>query len=355
MVAAEALLISLAAVALAAPISVLAARLEQGLFTRVEHAAHRPPHRHRVASVRRRPRRRGHHDTARRLCQRPPRLAHPPHRCVAREHRSSRAPSPWREASRGWQRPPAESRCWRRPAAVARAPLPPRQLSGWSPWHCSDRSWRGRSRWLHRDAAERDQPRARAAGTCQHPRQPAPCRVRRDAAHARGVPRLHPVLRQDDARAADDQADHRAHHRGLRTRGSHVCRPSGGHHGRRSQRPGRCAGLGLVRDDGNRGRRRPPISASTPRAPWMRPRSQACWISASAQGLSTDLRGASLAVSTDRARQFGWRAGERVHVLLGDGTADRPPRRRDLRPPARIRRHPPAPCAGRSSRHAGAG
>ena len=37
-------------------------------------------------------------------------------------------------------------------------------------------------------------------------------------------------------------------------------------------------------------------------------------------GSLADLRGASLAVSTDRARQFGWRAGERVHVLLGDGT-----------------------------------
>ncbi len=37
---------------------------------------------------------------------------------------------------------------------------------------------------------------------------------------------------------------------------SHVCGPSGGHHSRRSQRPGRRAGLGLVRDDGDRGRRR---------------------------------------------------------------------------------------------------
>jgi putative ABC transport system permease protein len=37
-------------------------------------------------------------------------------------------------------------------------------------------------------------------------------------------------------------------------------------------------------------------------------------------GSLADLRGASLAVSTDRARQFGWRAGERVDVMLGDGT-----------------------------------
>ncbi len=47
-----------------------------------------------------------------------------------------------------------------------------------------------------------------------------------------------------------------AHHRGLRTRGPHVRRPSGGHHARRAPRPGRRAGLGLVRDDGDRGRRR---------------------------------------------------------------------------------------------------
>jgi len=38
------------------------------------------------------------------------------------------------------------------------------------------------------------------------------------------------------------------------------------------------------------------------------------------EGSLADLRGASLAVSTDRARQFGWRTGERVDVLLGDGT-----------------------------------
>ena len=146
MVAAEALLISLAAVALAAPISVLAARLEQGLFTRVEML---PTGLHIVigwlpfavglvvavittqlaafAGARRASRIRPTDALRESLDPAAPRLPAARPRGGGSCRRRSRGAGSVRQRS-------------------ARAPPPPRQLSGWSPWHCSDRSWRGRSR-----------------------------------------------------------------------------------------------------------------------------------------------------------------------------------------------------------------
>ena len=357
MVAGEALLdLARAAVAVAPPIGVLAARLEQGLFTRAGMLPAGLAHRRRLAPVRRRPRRRDRHDSARRLRERPPRLAHPPHRRAAREHGPAPRPVSWPRGLAGLAAAAGGVAVLaQRPAAAARAPPRPRPWSGWWRSRCSDRSWPGRSPWL---SALPLTALSRGPGCWPAP-TPAPiCAASPPSRRRSCSPSSLVCTLSSGRRCSSSRRRRRPPSAPPRTTCSRpgrprACRPTSPL--ARAASPASTAASGsfattvIVAADGTN-LQHVPARAVDAATLARRARSRRHRRVPRRSRAAT-----SLAVSTDRARQFGWRVGERVAVLLGDGTPITLPRRRDLRPPAGIRRHPPATRAGRSSRHTGAG
>ena len=308
--------------------------------------------------VRRRPRRRGRHDAARGIRERAARLAHPPDRRAAREHDPAPPGLAAERALPGSPRSPAAV------AVAARVRQRPRRAA--RPAAAMVLDARGRSArpaaGLAVHLADRAAARARSAAGrgCWRARTPAP-NLRRVASVATPlmlavVARLHALLRQDDAPAADEASRPPSGRRpttcSSAARQPRACPPDVAAAARAV--PGVAPGLGLVRDLGDRGvadgknlRTFPArgVDAATLSAR-DRPRRRR----GLAERSSRQPRSPSAA---RRATQFGWHVGDRVALLARGRDADHAARRRDLRAPARLRRHRAAARARRTARHPG--